>query len=77
MVRMWSSWSGMMPRRQKEDVSEVQQKMSEYQGKYGTCLEHYLDLFHLCQGMFMENIQEPINHTKLLRELGYKFKHFL
>jgi hypothetical protein len=25
----------------------------------------------------MEKVQEPINHTKLLRELRYKFKQFL
>jgi hypothetical protein len=42
-----------------------------------TCEMHYLDLFHLCQGKFMEYVQEPKKNTKLLRELGYKFKHVL
>jgi hypothetical protein len=31
---------------------------------------------HLCGGKIMDT-QEPINHTKLLRKWGYKFKHFL
>jgi hypothetical protein len=52
---------------------EAQQEVSEYEDKYHTCLEHHLDLFHLCQGKFMENIRWPINHTKLLRESGFKF----
>ena len=37
--------------------------MSEYEGKYHTCLEHYLDLSHLCQGKFMESVRGPINHS--------------
>jgi hypothetical protein len=52
---------------------EAQQEVSEYEDKYHTCLEHYLELFHLCQGKFMEDIRGPINHTKLLRESGFKF----
>jgi predicted RNA-binding protein associated with RNAse of E/G family len=40
------------------------------------CLDHYLDLFHLCNGKIMDT-DEPINHTKLLGKWGYKIKHFL
>jgi hypothetical protein len=48
--------------------------VSEYEGKYHTCLEHHLALFQLCQGkQFMEDVRGPINHTKLLRESGFKF----
>jgi hypothetical protein len=47
------------------------QEVSEYQGKYHTCLGYYLDFVFVCQGKSMENTQEPINHTKLLRELGF------
>jgi hypothetical protein len=32
---------------------------------------------HLCGGKAMENLQEPIDHTKLLGKWGYKIKHFL
>ena len=53
---------------------EAQQQVDEQQKAHFTCLEHYLDLWHLCCGKFL---QEPINHTKLLRKWGYKFKHFL
>jgi hypothetical protein len=60
----------------KEHV-EAQQQVDEQQKAHFTCLEHYLDLWHLCGGKLMENLQEPINHTKLLRKWGYKFKHFL
>ena len=42
--------------------------LDEQQRAYFTCLEHHLDLWHLCGGKFMENLQEPINHTKLLRK---------
>jgi hypothetical protein len=41
-----------------------------------TCLDHYLVLFHLCNGKIMDT-EEPINHTKLLRKWGYKLKHFV
>jgi hypothetical protein len=38
-------------------------------------LDHYLDLFHLCQGKFMVHCEDAkINHTALLAEYGFKFK---
>ena len=60
-----------------KEYVEAHQLVDEAQDAHYTCLEHYLDLWHLCCGKFMENLQEPINHTKLLRKWGYKFKHFL
>jgi hypothetical protein len=60
-----------------KEYVEAQQEVDEHQDAHYTCLEHHLDLWHLCCGKFMENLQEPINHTKLLRKWGYKFKHFL
>jgi hypothetical protein len=61
-----------------KEYVEAQQHVGEQQKSHFTCLEHYLDLWHLCGGnKLMENLQEPINHTKLLRKWGYKFKHFL
>jgi hypothetical protein len=50
--------------------------MDENQKGHLTCLGHYLDLFHLCNGKTIDT-QDPINHTKLLRKWGYKFKHFV
>jgi hypothetical protein len=44
--------------------------------EYNTCWFHYLDLLHLCNGKFVDT-QQPINHTKLLRKSGLKFKHFV
>jgi hypothetical protein len=56
---------------------KAQQRMREYWNQYHTCWFHYLDLLHLCSnGKFMDT-QQPINHTKLLRKSGLKFKHFL
>ena len=60
-----------------KEYVEAQQEVDEHMNAHYTCLEHYLDLWHLCCGKFMENLQESINHTKLLRKWGYKFKHFL
>jgi hypothetical protein len=60
-----------------KEYVEAQQEVDEHTNAHYTCLEHYLDSWHLCCGKFMENLQEPINHTKLLRKWGYKFKHFL
>ena len=60
-----------------KEYVEAQQEVDEHMNAHYTCLEHYLDLWHLCCGKFMENLQEPINHTKLLRKSGYKLKHFL
>jgi hypothetical protein len=60
-----------------KEYVEAQQEVAEHQKAHYTCLDHYLDLWHLCCGKFMEKLQEPINHTKLLRKWGYKFKHFL
>jgi hypothetical protein len=48
----------------KEHV-EAQQQVDEQQKAHFTCLEYHLDLWHLCGGKLMENLQEPINHTKL------------
>jgi hypothetical protein len=51
--------------------------VDEHQKAHFTCWFHYLDLMHLCHGKFMAALQEPINHTKLLRQSGYTFKHFV
>jgi hypothetical protein len=60
-------YGGALDLNRKEYV-EAQQEVSECLDKYHTCPEHYMDLFHLCQGKFMENIAQPRNHTKLLRK---------
>jgi hypothetical protein len=59
-----------------KEYDEAQQEVEEHQKAHFTCLGHYIDLWHLCGGKIMDT-QEPINHTKLLRKWGYKFKHFL
>ena len=59
-----------------KEYDEAQQEVRENWNQNHTCWFHYLDLFHLCNGKIMDT-QEPINHTKLLRKWGYKFKHFL
>ena len=60
-----------------KECDKAQQKVREYWNQYHTpCWFHYLDLLHLCNGKFMDT-QQPINHTKLLRKSGLKFKHFL
>jgi hypothetical protein len=58
-----------------KEYDEAQQEVAEYWNQYRTCWFHSLDLLHLCNGKFMDS-QEPINHTKLLRKSGFKFKHF-
>jgi hypothetical protein len=60
----------------RREYEEAQQEVDEHQKAHFTCLEHYLDLWHLCGGKFMEDLQEPIDHTKLLGKWGYKIKHF-
>jgi hypothetical protein len=57
-----------------KEYEEAQQEVCENWNQYHTCWFHYLDLLHLCNGKFMDT-QEPINHTKLLRKSGFKFKH--
>jgi hypothetical protein len=37
-----------------KEYDEAQQEVSEYQDKYHTCVEHYLDLFHLCNGKIVD-----------------------
>jgi len=59
-----------------KEYDEAQQEVAENWNQYRTCWFHYLDLLHLCNGKFMDS-QEPINHTKLLRKSGFKFKHFV
>ena len=59
-----------------KEYDEAQQEVDEHSKAHLTCWFHYLDLLHLCNGKFMDT-QEPINHTKLLRKSGFKFKHFL
>ena len=59
-----------------KEYDEAQLLLAQRFNQYRTCWFHYLDLLHLCNGKFMDS-QEPINHTKLLRKWGYKFKHFL
>jgi hypothetical protein len=60
-----------------KEYVEAHQLVDEHMNAHYTCIEHYLDLWHLCCGKFMENLHEPINHTKLLRKWGYKFKQLL
>ena len=60
----------------RKEYEEAQQEVTENLDAHLTCLDHYLDLWYLCCGKIMDT-QEPINHTKLLRKWGYKFKHFL
>ena len=60
-----------------KEYDEAQQEVDEHQKAHFTCLGHYLDLMHLCHGKFMTTLQEPISHTKLLRQSGYTFKHFV
>jgi hypothetical protein len=63
--------------KQAEDVFEDNSKeYDKWNQQYHTCWFHYLDLLHLCNGKFMDT-QHPINHTKLLRKSGLKFKHFV
>ena len=59
-----------------KEYEEAQQEVTENLDAHLTCLDHYVDLWYLCCGKIMDT-QEPINHTKLLRKWGYKFKHFL
>jgi hypothetical protein len=59
-----------------KEFEEAQQEVAENRDAHLTCLDHYLDLFHLCNGTTMDT-DEPINHTKLLRKWGYNFKYFL
>jgi hypothetical protein len=53
-----------------KEYVEAQQEVDAHQNAHYTCLEHYLDLWHLCCGTLLETLQEPINHTKLLRKCG-------
>jgi hypothetical protein len=57
----------------KKEYAGAQKGVSEDLNAHLTCLDHYLDLFHLCNGKLCSG-QEPINHTKLLRKWGYNFK---
>jgi hypothetical protein len=59
-----------------KEYDEAQQEVREDIDAHHECLDHYLDLFHLCNGKIMV-IEEPINHTKLLGKWGYKINHFL
>ena len=58
----------------RKEYEEAQQEVTENLDAHLTCLDHYVDLWYLCCGKIMDT-QEPINHTKLLRKSGYKFKH--
>jgi hypothetical protein len=57
----------LLKEKQKSHFEAAQQDVDEKQKAHLTCLEHYLDLWHLCGGKIMDT-QEPINHTKLLRK---------
>ena len=63
----------------RKEYEEAQQEVRENMDAHLTCLDHYLDLFHLCNGKIMDT-QEPINHKPHQAAaqvgLGYKFKHF-
>jgi hypothetical protein len=59
-----------------KECDEAQQEVRENIDAHHECLDHYLDLFYLFNGKIMDT-EEPINHIKLLRKWGYKFKHFL
>jgi hypothetical protein len=48
-----------------KEYEKAQLKQFENQEAHLTCLDHYLDLFHLCNGTLRNGV-EPINHTKLL-----------
>jgi hypothetical protein len=62
-------------------ISTFRRKISAFRSAFslqlGGC-DHYIwtCLLYLCNSKVMD-IDKPINHTKLLRESGYKFKHFL
>jgi hypothetical protein len=60
----------------RKEYEEARQEAIENPDAHLTCLEHYLDLFHLCNGKIMDT-QEPTNRTKLLGKWGYKFKDFV
>jgi hypothetical protein len=62
-------YQGMLDLNKKE-YAEAQKEVVENLNAHLTCLDHYLDLFHLCNGKWC-NGQEPINHTKQAAE------HFL
>jgi hypothetical protein len=56
---------------------EVNKNQSEFLTSREHCWEHHLDLLHLCNGEFMLDNREPINHSKLLHYSGYNFKYFV
>jgi hypothetical protein len=56
---------------------EVNKNQSEFLTSREHCWEHHLDLLHLCNGEFMLDNREPINHSKLLHYNGYNFKDFV
>jgi hypothetical protein len=43
--------------------------VDENQKAHLTCLEHHLDLLHLCNGKFMDT-QEPINPHQAAAQVG-------
>jgi hypothetical protein len=55
----------------RKEYDAAQQEVREDMDAHHECLDHYLDLFHLCNGKTIDT-EEPINHTKLLRKWGYK-----
>jgi hypothetical protein len=63
----------------RKEYEEAQQEVRENLDAHLKCLDHYLDLFHLCNGKIMDT-QEPTNHKPHQAAaqvgLGYKFKHF-
>ena len=59
-----------------KEYDEAQLLLAQRFNQYRTCWFHYLDLLNLCNGKLMDS-PEPINHTKLLRKSGFKFKHFV
>jgi hypothetical protein len=65
-----------MPPKKKEMSPESRAKADQRNERLALkALDHYLDLFHLCQGKFMVHCEDAkINHTALLAKCGYKFK---
>jgi hypothetical protein len=59
-----------------KEYDEAQLLLAQRFNQYRTCWFHYLDLLNMCNGKLMDS-PEPINHTKLLRKSGFKFKHFV
>jgi hypothetical protein len=62
----------------RKEYEEAQQEVRENMDAHLTCLDHYLDLFHLCNGKIMDTDRGANKlHQAALRKWGNKFKHFV